>query len=161
MSLRDFYHHKPNTAGRGSQTVLMELYVWRCLDFFKAPTCKPFTVYFAMRMATDWHSVTNERWSSKTFSCMKCAIPAKRGKWYYNDARFLMHVQCHTKMASEVLTYHYWHAMETCAGLYYPGYIAFLWRYLKGNYCKIRVFFNSWDNRHFNKKPMGRDGIKA
>lgn len=29
MSLRDFYHHKPNTAGWGSEAALMELSVWR------------------------------------------------------------------------------------------------------------------------------------
>lgn len=29
VSLPDFYHRKPNTAGRGSEAALMEFSVWR------------------------------------------------------------------------------------------------------------------------------------
>lgn len=108
VSLRDFYHHKPNTAGWGSEAALMERSVWR----FAAWTpqrilhVNQYAVYYfpAMRMAIEWHSVANERSASKSFSYVKYAVSAKRRKWYSNKGRhtswLVMCVPCHTRVAS-------------------------------------------------------------
>lgn len=73
VSLRDFYHHKPNTAGWGSEAALRELSVE--IYLMSGLLRGTLTVYFDTR-ASNW-VVENERRGSKMLNCMKYAIQAK------------------------------------------------------------------------------------